>query len=613
MKITRRAALAAAPLAAFSGAARAGLLQTILLSGKAQGFPAPGLVGLWYMDRYQAAPRPHVPNAAAGGAVPQNLISAPRRVFATSLWGRTSCTATDNFAVGPDGLTEASRLQVNADTDGYLYSVFSGGLPSGTYTVRCAIKSNTGASQSFRFGDIAGSMDTAAATTSWQVFAKTFAGWSGARQPGIRTADSASPALDLLVCDFGVYPGSLDLGPDTLSGAVLLGRTAYDSSLPAYTAGALQYATNRYSIAQFAASNGSWSSATMIVLAAKTAGAHTGNEWGFGNNSPLIVGFENAGPFSYFGGDSMYTQNNGGATTPRTSSSLWDDTFLNLGWSAFGLRYDAGQGGGDAWLDDLKMFSRTVALPSQKVEDFFCGFLNNGASALFSDYKIGAIALWNRALSDAEYRQAYGALVARIGASGNSIAPKRIYVAEGDSITVAPTISTFYPLLAAASFSPVCQGFDNAVTGSGVADCLARQAAVNGRIPPNPGSRKFILSLLIGHDDQGSPTYLTDLAALCDGYRKAGWKLVLCTLTPSTVSGFSAWRATANTEIRLWTTGGSIVSGIHADAICDFAADPTMGPDSAASNTSLYSDGTHPTATGAANLAAVLAPVINGL
>src|SRR5581483_4697096 len=190
---------------------------------------------------------------------------------------------------------------------------------------------------------------------------------------------------------------------------------------------------------------------------------------------------------------------------------------------------------------------------------------------------------------------------ARAALSGNMISAKRIYAAEGDSITVMPSGNTGYP--SSISFSPAAQGLNNAVSGSTISSLNSRAALLDTIIPPAQTGRKFILSVLIGHNDfvggASTNTYLTNLAAYCDSRRAAGWKLCVCTQTPSTVSGgYSAWRATVDAEIRLWTTGGSTIPGVHADAVCDFAADPVMGPDSAAGNTSLYSDGTHPTATG---------------
>ena len=134
---------------------------------------------------------------------------------------------------------------------------------------------------------------------------------------------------------------------------------------------------------------------------------------------------------------------------------------------------------------------------------------------------------------------------------------------------------------------------------------------VDAVIPPNTAGRTFILSVLIGTNDLHGgvsivPTYLTDLAAYLDARRAAGWKVVLCTVPPGTASGFNAARNLANTTLRTWV-------GVHADALCDFAADPTMGPDAAASDTSLYGDGEHPTAAGQAILEPIYRAAINGI
>ncbi len=111
----------------------------------------------------------------------------------------------------------------------------------------------------------------------------------------------------------------------------------------------------------------------------------------------------------------------------------------------------------------------------------------------------------------------------------------------------------------------------------------------------------------------GASQFAIDLAAYCDARRTAGWTVVVVTITPQIDATFNTRRGIVNTEIRLWTTNGSIVPGKHADAICDFAADPTMGPDAAASNTTYYSDGLHPTATGQAILAGLYATTIGAL
>jgi hypothetical protein len=69
---------------------------------------------------------------------------------------------------------------------------------------------------------------------------------------------------------------------------------------------------------------------------------------------------------------------------------------------------------------------------------------------------------------------------------------------------------------------------------------------------------------------------------------------------------FNVDRNQVNAAIRTWV-------GLHADAIVDFAADPTMGPDAACLDTTLYQDGLHPTDHGHSILEPIFAAVINAM
>jgi hypothetical protein len=115
---------------------------------------------------------------------------------------------------------------------------------------------------------------------------------------------------------------------------------------------------------------------------------------------------------------------------------------------------------------------------------------------------------------------------------------------------------------------------------------------------------------LIGANNLGA-SYLTDLASYLDARRAAGWHVILCTVLPQTSSVFNTARVTVNPELRLWTTNGSTVPGKHADRICDFAADPTIGDDADGANTTYYGDGIHPTAAGHAIMRKIFQPVLD--
>ena len=140
---------------------------------------------------------------------------------------------------------------------------------------------------------------------------------------------------------------------------------------------------------------------------------------------------------------------------------------------------------------------------------------------------------------------------------------------------------------------------------------MARASVVDEHIPDNTSGRIVALSVLIGANDLlllGASTWLSNLRTYLVARKNAGWpKIVLCTPTPRTQAGFNTERAAVLSTMRGWEGDGVV------DDIIDFAADSTMGPDAAASNTSLYSDGLHPTATGQQNLANIAATVLNAL
>lgn len=185
----------------------------------------------------------------------------------------------------------------------------------------------------------------------------------------------------------------------------------------------------------------------------------------------------------------------------------------------------------------------------------------------------------------------------------------RTIVIEGDSISAS---LDGYPRLYEGNAAPYFTSYNmSAVAGSTIA-FLNIRAAANDAKKVTPGQN--IYTVMIGRNDltSATTTWLTAMAAHCDARRAAGWYVVICTILPSTPGGFNGWRATANTEMRLWTSGGSIISGIHCDAVCDFDT-TSMGVDAAASDVGLYYDGTHPTAAGQVILEAKYREVINGL
>ena len=132
-----------------------------------------------------------------------------------------------------------------------------------------------------------------------------------------------------------------------------------------------------------------------------------------------------------------------------------------------------------------------------------------------------------------------------------------------------------------------------------------------------------VLTILVGAhglaERAGTEYFLRKLFAYTDNLRARGIKVAVATILPEYHPEnpqydliFSRRRIEANRTIRA-------AVGAHIDAVIDFAADPVMGPDSAARDLSLYRDGTHPTdgcglgCGGQGKLAVIYTPVVDKL
>ena len=99
-----------------------------------------------------------------------------------------------------------------------------------------------------------------------------------------------------------------------------------------------------------------------------------------------------------------------------------------------------------------------------------------------------------------------------------------------------------------------------------------------------------------------------DLQTYCGMVRAGGGKVIVATLLPN-----ASWNGTQQTTRNDFNTLVRTNWAGFADGIADFALDSTMGPQSAASNTTLYEDGLHITNIGAAYLAPIVAAAVDAL
>lgn len=188
--------------------------------------------------------------------------------------------------------------------------------------------------------------------------------------------------------------------------------------------------------------------------------------------------------------------------------------------------------------------------------------------------------------------------------------------AVGDSITAGFGASSGgYPTLLAADATnnvSYIYASNRGVSGNKVSNLVSQAAALDATLPAQINGRRFILTVLIGLNDflngQSIAAFEAALASYLDARRSAGWYVVAATLLPAGDVGYNAWRNTVNTDIlATWL-------GLHADAIWDIGNDPTMGPDSAPNNATLYQpDKEHPTNLGQSDIEISYAAKLNSI
>lgn len=139
---------------------------------------------------------------------------------------------------------------------------------------------------------------------------------------------------------------------------------------------------------------------------------------------------------------------------------------------------------------------------------------------------------------------------------------------------------------------------DFATSGAGIATLSSRAATVDAAY--DAGKTNNVLFVLIGANNlaSGDPAaFVASLKTYCQARQAVGWKVVLATVLPQTISGFNTNRNTANALI--------VADPTFYDGLARFDLDATMGCDACASNLTYYSDGKHPTAAGQALLALI--------
>lgn len=284
----------------------------------------------------------------------------------------------------------------------------------------------------------------------------------------------------------------------------------------------------------------------------------------------------------------------------------------------------------------LKSSSSTVAytitgVPAWLTPSATSGTVTTGGTAVTFTV-VGGTAIGNYNATLVFTNTATGQVINRLVAL--TVGYGLVYAAEGDSITFGYGTPAGYPNLYSTAFGSTLYVLNNAVTGSTLGavpnlyqpNAQWRVSALDALIATKRTGDKYALSVLlgtnelnVGYDGGTLATFLAKYAAYLDARRSSGWYVVLCTLPsgfhspPTGGPGLNDTNiALINNEIRLWAAGtGPIVPGVHADAICDFAANAHFSAGGYSNLTYYQADQVHPTTAGQNLMETIIAPVLN--
>jgi lysophospholipase L1-like esterase len=391
---------------------------------------------------------------------------------------------------------------------------------------------------------------------------------------------------------------------ETLATPSVIGFGGVNCCAGEYAMSRIQSATTRAADAlRFTDLGLSRSGSALIVLSLPFAGSYLASDtyvWGLNGADSLDDGVF---LYAYAFDDHLYAEvRSGGIREDQVDLGLFlpdVDCSIALSWNTDGLK---------ACVNGVeKTASGYVALPTA-LDRLEIGRGISSQSATGGSCSL--VCLFDRELTAGERLSATG-LGLITGVTGHSTEP--FIVIDGDSLTEMWTGVAYaqkFPWIAAGNLTSRRQIRAGAsLSGNEISDRIA--AAPDGiDAYAHAGNRNNVLVFMCGtndfaHGDSAADTY-AELQAYCAARRAAGFRVIVFTVLPSTVTG--GFNGLRNDYNALLAAGHSF-----ADAYCDMAAEATIGPDAAASNAALYPDGTHPSAAAHALAAVQLLPVLQSM
>jgi len=544
-----------------------------------------------------------------------NMIGPSEQEFNTSTsngpvpWTAPGMTLTDAYAPNPNGDFIASRLQAAA-TGGYLTTNKQPAFVTGqTYTISIYAASNTGAAQTFRMGDnnVNYGPSLTIPATGWARYSYTFTSTSTGNGYALPVAqDAANDHLDILI-----WGAQLEIGSHPTS-YVSPVYTMVNGAGPQQPASACTWVSAGVDCTTCVSGYCGWMQATgwqPINLSVGTAYAAIKQ-----TSTEALAGYAPIINDNYLTTNLFWLAGSANGTAVpgfrwRTYNAwAFSANVLDGNWHILAGEYDGNNI--SIYIDgaQVAIYSEGSALPLQ----FQQLFLSNMGGAGFWPGQIGYAAVYRVAHTPAQIVANTTAIRSVMAARGVSIPALTQYLAfEGDSITdptTGVTGTSKYPYIAQSAISPWPQGGNDAVSGSGMTQVLARASTIDSWFSGITGTK--VLMIFLGANDMGdgASTFEANLKAYCLARKAAspGLKVVVATLLPQTTSGFNAFKDAVNT----------LIYADHSfyDALADFAANATMGCDTTcAANTTYFSDGEHPTAAGHAILGPIAQAAIQSV
>jgi len=576
----------------------------------------PGSIGMWPIDRIQSEPVAHIPNILNRSAPPAGILTPASRMFSSALFYKYLATATDDALTDPYGGTEASYLNISAG--GFIERNPPITLPAGTYTLALSCIRNDATDQQFCL-----TKDGAVTKSSPFTVSNTWLNAIGTRPAytftlgaltslalGICAVDGSTPAK-IGALSFDLFRGAADLGPSRPCDHLILSTL---NSVSAYSNGELVFSGKHGIIQRPAAiTPATWTLQALIKLPSTYSGASEPILTKAQAYTSFTVEQVNAGLPRWVDGSVVIDR----AYAAHPYSGIYQySNFVDMtgrGYHLLTVKYDGTTR--EIWVDDFMLFHDEWPFTTTSLRDlgFNCTALNAGMSTGRWSYS-GIIAMWDRALSQAEIEKTFWVQKHRALVAGQYLdqTVDRVMVFNGDSISGGNGAAT-WPFLYSANDNPAAWGSVWSFFGSQFGHAVTRSIQINKGMPTNRGGRKFIYVIPIGTNIDpaypDAPTFVAALKAHCVAQRALGWIPVICTLLPGDgLTAFNVIRNAVNTDMRTNTAAyGNAV-------LIDFAADLQMGPDNSRTlYPTLWADAIHPSTAGQTIMEGIARTVLNAI